>query len=53
MAKFSSSLNDFSPLFLPDAIKRDDKVVDEIFWHQKIKNGRKMQTLKTPVYCGK
>ena len=53
MAKFSSSLNDFSPLFLPDAIKRDDKIVDKIFWHQKIKNGRKMQTLKTPVYRGK
>ena len=53
MAKFSSSLKDFSPLFLPDAIKHDDKVVDEIFWQQKMKNGRKIQTLKTPVYCGK
>ena len=36
MAKFSASFNDFSLLF---SAKRNDKVVEEIFWHQKIKNG--------------
>ena len=52
MAKFSASFNDFPSCFLPNAIKRNDKVVEEIFWHQKIKNGCWMQTLKTLFYCG-
>ena len=32
--------------------RRDDKVVEEIFGQQKMKNGRKMQTLKTSVNYG-
>ena len=26
-------------------MKRNDKVVEEIFWHQKMKNARKMQSI--------
>ena len=26
-------------------MKRNDKVVEEIFWHQKMKNARKMQNI--------
>ena len=26
-------------------MKRNDKVVEEIFWHQKMKNARKMQKI--------
>ena len=38
MAKFFASFNDFPSCFLPNAIKRNDKVIEEIFWHQKRKN---------------
>ena len=44
IAKCSASFNDFSLLFFANAIKRDDKVVDKISWHQKMKNGHKLQT---------
>ena len=26
-------------------MKRNDRVVEEIFWHQKMKNARKMQNI--------
>ena len=44
MAKCSASFNDFPSCFLPNAIKRNDKVVEKISWHQEMKNGRKLQT---------
>ena len=44
MAKCSASFTDFSLLFSTNAIKRNDKVVEKISWHQEMKNGRKLQT---------
>ena len=43
---FFASFNDFSLLFPPNAIQRNDKVVEEIFWQHTMKNTRKMQILK-------
>ena len=34
----------FPSCFLRNAIKRNDKVVEKISWHQEMKNGRKLQT---------
>ena len=46
MATFFASFNDFSLLFPPNAIQRNDKVVEEIFWQHTMKNTRKMKILK-------
>ena len=49
MATFFASFNDFSLLFPPNTIQRNDKVVEEIFWQHTMKNARKMQILKISV----
>ena len=49
VANFLLRLMIFPTCFLPNAIKRDDKVVEEIFWHQKMKKRLLNQTLKIIV----
>ena len=49
VANFLLCLTIFPSCFLPNAIKRDDKVVEEIFWHQKMKKRLLNQTLKIIV----
>ena len=49
VANFLLRLMIFPSCFLPNATKRDDKVVEEIFWHQKMKKRLLSQTLKIIV----